>query len=391
MAKGERGTAKPYLRGKIWWIRYTVPGEGQERFESSKSRNKNDAIRLLNKRRKEIDDRHVTSTDATVGDLLRLYLEDQKRQSRHSYKQADGYVRLHLQPAFGKVRASALSTKMIRAFIDQKQAGDYANATINRWLEALRRAYTLGLKELPPLVYVAPEVGDLMLNEDDNVREGFLEHDQYVRLRDELPDHQKLILVIGYHLGMRRGEILKLRWDQVDWDANLIRLEKKQTKGKKARNAPLYGELRAWFELSYSARDPKCPVIVSWKGHGITEVKTAWKKARERAGVPALLIHDLRRTAVRNMIRAGISEKRAMEISGHKTNSMFKRYDITDERDIQADGERLARYLDEKAKLAEERRKLEVERAELEKVRTKVRTEQDQTKEGGEQKPLSIQ
>src|SRR5688572_12124176 len=71
-------------------------------------------------------------------------------------------------------------------------------------------------------------------------------------------------------------------WDQVDWDANLIRLEKKQTKAKKARNAPLYGELRAWFELAYSARDTKCPFIVSWKGHGITEVKTAWKKARER-------------------------------------------------------------------------------------------------------------
>jgi integrase len=58
---------------------------------------------------------------------------------------------------------------------------------------------------------------------EDNVREGFLEHHQYVLMRDELPDHQKLILVIGYHLGMRRGEILKLRWDQVDWDANLHR------------------------------------------------------------------------------------------------------------------------------------------------------------------------
>jgi hypothetical protein len=87
------------------------------------------------------------------------------------------------------------------------------------------------------------------------------------------------------------------------------------------------------------------------------------------------------------MIRAWISEKCAMEISGHKTNSMFKRYDITDERDIQADGERLARYLDEKGKLAEEGRKLEAERAELE----KVRTEQDQTEESSEPKPLSIQ
>ena len=160
---------------------------------------------------------------------------------------------------------------------------------------------------------------------------------------------------------------------------------------KKARNAPLYGELRAWFEMTYSARDPSCPFIVSWKGHGITEVKTAWKKARERADTPGLLIHDLRRTAVRNMIRAGISEKRAMEISGHKTNSIFKRYDITDERDIQADGERLARYLEEKAKLAEERRKLDVERGELEKVRTKVRTEQEGTINHVEQEKIAVQ
>ena len=106
---------------------------------------------------------------------------------------------------------------------------------------------------------------------------------------------------------------------------------------------------------------------MAWQGHGITELKTAWQKARIRAGVPELLVHDLRRTAIRNMVRAGIPEKRAMLISGHKTRSVFDRYDITDERDIQADGERLARYLDDKAKLAEER-------MQKEKVRTKVRT-----------------
>jgi hypothetical protein len=91
------------------------------------------------------------------------------------------------------------------------------------------------------------------------------------------------------------------------------------------------------------------------------------------------------------MIRAGISEKRAMEISGHKTSSMFKRYDITDERYIQADGERLARYLEEKARLAEERRKLEAERAASEKVRTKVRTEQEGPIDHVEQEKLVVQ
>src|SRR5713226_8299175 len=287
MPKGERGTAKPYLRGKIWWIKFYVPGEAQPRYESAKSTSKNDAIRLLNQRRSEIDNRQVSSANATVGDLLSLYLADQRKQGRHSYKQAEGYVRLHLGPAFGKIKASGITTQTIDRFIEQKQIAEYANATINRWLEALRRAYTLGTSALPPLVYAAPKIEML---QEDNVREGFLEHEQYLTFRGELPDHQRLILVIGYHLGMRRGEILKLRWDQVDWKENLIRLEKKQTKGKQARVAPLYGELRAWLEMAYAARQNACAFIVSWKGAGISEVKTAWNKARERAKLRSLLV-----------------------------------------------------------------------------------------------------
>jgi len=83
-------------------------------------------------------------------------------------------------------------------------------------------------------------------------------------------------------------------------------------------------------------------------------VKTAWNKARLRAKVPGLLVHDLRRTAVRNMIRAGIPEKQAMRISGHKSRSIFDRYDITDERDIKIAGQKLALYLEEKGKVVTE-------------------------------------
>ena len=275
MPKGERGTAKPYLRGNILWIKYYVPGEKEPRYESSKSTLKKDAIRLLNQRRSETDNRQLPSANAVVSDLLNLYLADQRKQGRHSYKQADGYVRLHLKPAFGNTKASAITTEMIDRFIEQKQRANYANASINRWLEALRRAYKLGISAVPPLAYNAPNIE---LLEENNVREGFLEHDHYIPLRDQLPDHQRLILVIGYHLGMRRGEILKLRWDQVDWVGNLIRLEKKQTKGKQARVAPLYRELRGWLDLAYAACSPDCPFIISWRGQGIREVKTAREK-----------------------------------------------------------------------------------------------------------------
>jgi hypothetical protein len=103
MAKGERGTAKPYLRGRIWWIKFYVPGEKKPRYESSNSTDKKDAFRLLNQRRSEIDDHQISAVNARVNDLLNLYLADQKKQARRSWKQADGYVRLHLAPAFGRL------------------------------------------------------------------------------------------------------------------------------------------------------------------------------------------------------------------------------------------------------------------------------------------------
>jgi len=247
-----------------------------------------------------------------------------------------------MPPAFGKVLASRLTTGMIENFIDQKQTQGLADASINRYLSALRRGFVLGQKALPPLVAQPPAI---TLLKEDNTREGFLEYEDYVRFRDELPPHQKLILVMGFHWGMRLGELLSLRWHQVDWQEGIVRLSKKQTKGAKARNAPLYcGDLHAFLTMAFE-EPGRGETIVSFKGKPITEVKTAWDKARERAGLGNLLRHDLRRTAIRNMTRAGISMKRAMAISGHLDVNVFWRYDITDEQDTKADGLKIGAYL----------------------------------------------
>jgi integrase len=345
-----------------------------ERRESSKSTSKEDAKKLLRQRLKEIDEAVLTPGEATVGDLLTLYLADMRRNAKKSAASAERNVKLHVKPAFGAVKASKLESEQIERFVDQKLTQGYKPASINRYLSSLQRGYSLGMERNPPLVTRCPKITKL---EENNVREGFLDHEQYLALRDALPDHQKLVLVIGYHFGMRSGEILSLRWDQIDWDANLIRLEKKQTKGKQARVAPLYGEVRAWFEHAFSVRDPRCPFIVSYKGEQIESLKTGWVPACVRAGVPGLYVHDLRRTAVRNMVRANIPEKRAMLISGHRTRSVFDRYDIVDERDMQGDGEKLATYL--------------AQMAELSKLRTKVRTVANEAASDSASKSLSVQ
>src|SRR4051794_9773488 len=106
--------------------------------------------------------------------------------------------------------------------------------------------------------------------------------------------------------------------------------------------------------LRYTRRELRVHRVMEG-GRESASLKTSWNKARERAGVPDLLLHHLRRTAVRNMISAGIPKKRAMLISGHRTRSVFDTYDIVDERDIQSDGEKLARYLADKAELSKVR------------------------------------
>lgn len=154
------------------------------------------------------------------------------------------------------------------------------------------------------------------------------------------------------------GEILNLRWDQIDRECNLIRLEKRQTTAKQARTAPLYGEVKAWLEMAHYSRDPECQQIITYRGHGITEVKTAWSNACRSAGVPSFLIHDPRRTAARNMIRAGVPETHVLLIVGWKTRAMVDRYNITDERDFHVAGEKMQRYFDEKLKATSVRTKL---------------------------------
>jgi hypothetical protein len=121
MSRGERGTAKPYLRGKIWWIKYYVPGEKKPRRESSYSENKEDARRLLNNRRKEIDDRQVSPTKATVGHLFDLFLDDLRRNKKPWLRSAKGYIKNHLRSALAAQRAADLTSADVNGYIDLRQ------------------------------------------------------------------------------------------------------------------------------------------------------------------------------------------------------------------------------------------------------------------------------
>jgi integrase len=174
------------------------------------------------------------------------------------------------------------------------------------------------------------------------VRQGFFEHDQFTQIIEHLPEHLRDYCRFAYLTGWRRGECSSLTWEDVDQRSRLIHLRPERSKNGHARKVALEGELweiihRRWNERITTRKNGTTTMpryVFHRDGHPIGEFKKSWTTAGTKAGVGHKLFHDSRRTAVRNMVRAGVPESVAMKISGHRTRAVFDRYNITDERDL---------------------------------------------------------
>ena len=216
-----------------------------------------------------------------------------------------------------------------------------SNATINRELSALKRMLNLGAKRYPPKVDRVPYIPML---KENNTRKGFLEHGDFLALRNELPDYLRPIVTFGYSFGWRLSEILGLTWDRVDLKNGVVRIETGETKNDEARTVYLDDELKKTFRQLFANRRLDTPYVFLRTGNPIKGFRKAWLKASEASKLKGKLFHDLRRTAVRNMIRAGVPERVAMMISGHKTRSVFDRYNIVSDADLKDATRKQAAY-----------------------------------------------
>lgn len=168
-----------------------------------------------------------------------------------------------------------------------------------------------------------------------------------VALRDALPDYLKGFVTFGYKTGWRVSEVTGLTWNQVDLDNGIVRLEPGETKNDEGRTVYLDDELQEIFNLQGKVRKNLLPyVFLNEKGTDkVKRFDKSWKTACKDAKIGKKLFHDFRRTAVRNMVRSGIPEGVAMKISGHKTRSVFERYNIVNDCDLQLAAQRQEHYL----------------------------------------------
>jgi integrase len=172
-------------------------------------------------------------------------------------------------------------------------------------LSALKRMLNIGARQTPPKVDRVPYIPML---KENNIRTGFFEHAEFVALRDALPDYLKGFVTFGYKTGWRLSEIKGLTWSHVDRDNGIVRLEPGEAKNDEGRTIYLDDELREIFHKQWKSRKNLLPYVFLNK-KGTDKIKVydkPWKTACKNAKIGKRLFHDFRRTAVRNMVRAGI-------------------------------------------------------------------------------------
>jgi integrase len=230
-----------------------------------------------------------------------------------------------------------INTDLMRQFSNQRLEDGVGGAMINRSLAALRRMFRLAVKD-----HTLATVPWFEFQKEPEPRQGFVTPKEFESLLKWLPEYLKPLVCLLHFTGVRIGEAKKIRWDQVDLQARQIKLEGGQTKNSKPRTLPLDGRL---VKLLSAAPSKSGLVFDS------TNLRNEWQQAAVKAGLGTrkpmkseagfewfeyrgLRVHDLRRTGVRNLRKAGVSETVAMKISGHKTADVFRRYDIVNTDDI---------------------------------------------------------
>jgi len=346
MRARHRGEGSIYRRGRVFWIKYSIRGRTYR--ESSHSSSLREAGVLLRVRLSDIAAGHRPPNAERVQfeALERLVVEDYRINERRSILRLQQAFR-HMHSRFRGSRAIDITAEQISEYVRVRLDEGAARATIANELAALRRGFNLAIRV--GLLHKRPAFPVIRI---ENARAGFFEANEFKALLAELPGDLHGPVTFAYLTGWRmQSEVLQLKWSHIDFGAGVVRLDHRSTKNGDGREFPLNAlpQLRQLVERQHDAArrlesltGDKIPLVFSRSGKPIRDLRTAWKSACKRAGVEGRIPHDFRRTAVRNLERAGVSRSVAMQLVGHRTESVYRRYAIVSSRDLAEGVRRLA-------------------------------------------------
>ncbi|HET9741746.1 MAG TPA: tyrosine-type recombinase/integrase [Terriglobales bacterium] len=372
----KRGAGSLYRQPgcKTWMISFYQ--NGKQVRESTGQTDYQAARQKLNQRLGKIAAGEVVDVRlerVSVKDLADEVLRDYRINSKKSIDDVEARWRLHIEPVFGHLRAMHVTTQALNQYVDARKAEGAENATINREMAFLKRAFNLGYRSTPRKVQFVPAFPRLKENPP---RKGFIEDAHYKLLASNCSElWLRTMLALAYNFGLRREELLNLRVRQFNETQRTLSLDPGTTKNDDARHIVLTRESLELLKACVDGKKADHYILTRKTRKGsnqrVKDFRVAWFKLCVKAGLGemrcsrcssvsssyrkqcatckgrlsyhGLILHDNRRSAVRRMVRNGIPERVAMTISGHKTRSVFDRYNITSQADLRDAASKLER------------------------------------------------
>jgi integrase len=326
------------LSGKTYWIEFYLNGQRKrERIGPNKQAAEQRLRKVLNLRAEERFIDKDPAARLTLGELCKWYLDLPEVKSKDSYsrdKQSFG----NLKRIFGEStkikditsgKVESYQTNRLSEPSPRYRGERIRPATVNMEVMILKVAINRAIKHGKLRFNQIARVKKL---QENNVRQRLLTQEEFDTLVKNCDSHIKGPVMMGYYMGLRQSEIINLTWPEVDLKKGFIRLEAARTKTDTARSIPIHPKVEAMLESL--PRGLHTDRVFLFDGKPFLRFLHSWKTALKNAGIKDFVFHDLRHCALNNLRRAGNDFFQVMALSGHKTMSVFKRYNLVTEEEL---------------------------------------------------------
>lgn len=320
MARKARGI---YKRGNIWWVMYANI-DGTMVYESSRSQNYKDAVAILHKRKADIQaGRQVVVKRIGNHTFDELVQEYKKWAVRQRCFKSKIFLINQLADKFGKLQLRRFSTMLIEQYQTERLQRNKP-ATVNRLLATISHMFTKGVDWNMVEEEIQKQIRKVKMLPENNRRLRYLSREECQMLINACDAHLKPIVITALNTGMRKGEILSLKWEQTDLKHGFILLD--VTKNGERHEIPINNTLRATLLSLQRRLDVPYVFFDKATGKSFKDVRKSFAGACKRAGIRDFHFHDTRHTFASQLVMSGVDLVTVKELLNHKTLTMTLRY-----------------------------------------------------------------
>jgi integrase len=324
--------------GRAYWVEYYIGGRRKrERIGPNKQAAEQRLREVLKLRAEERFIDKDPAARLTLGELARWYLSLKEVQIKDT-RRRDKELMAHLLRLLGEdTKLKAITPGRIETYQQERMSEPSRShpgqttrpATVNRDLSCLKTMFNRAVRH--GIINHNP-VSTVRKLPENNIRTRLLTYEEFDGLLENCPLHIRPVVMIGFYMGLRLSEIINLTWPEVDLKKGFVRLTANRTKTDSARSVPIHPEVREILQTL--PRGLHTDRVFLFDGKPFYEFKRSWKTALKNAGIKDFVFHDLRHCALNNLRRSGNDFFEIMALSGHKTMSCFKRYNLVTEEEL---------------------------------------------------------